>query len=95
MALLTQWTFDGYFRWLRGLRTQYRHRRDFLVDCLAEEFELLSEMGTAVALRVHARLAGREDEECAAAAVVRATLGRDVRLGEVVLWGRAGQEGRK
>ncbi|KAH9012428.1 PLP-dependent transferase [Lactarius pseudohatsudake] len=39
-ALLTQWTFDGYIRWLRGLRTQYQHRRDFLVDCLAEEFEL-------------------------------------------------------
>ncbi|KAH9174516.1 PLP-dependent transferase [Lactarius sanguifluus] len=34
------WTFDGYIRWLRGLRTQYQHRRDFLVDCLAEEFEL-------------------------------------------------------
>jgi aromatic amino acid aminotransferase I len=47
MALLTQWTFDGYFRWLRGLRTQYKHRRDFLVDCLAEEFELLPETGTA------------------------------------------------
>ncbi|KAH9055317.1 PLP-dependent transferase [Lactarius vividus] len=40
VALLTQWTFDGYIRWLRGLRTQYQHRRDFLVDCLAEEFEL-------------------------------------------------------
>ncbi|KAI9453469.1 PLP-dependent transferase [Lactarius psammicola] len=47
MALLTQWTFDGYIRWLRGLRTQYRHRRDFLVDCLAEEFELLPAPGTA------------------------------------------------
>ncbi|KAH9046759.1 pyridoxal phosphate-dependent transferase [Lactarius hengduanensis] len=43
VALLTQWTFDGYVRWLRGLRTQYQHRRDFLVDCLAEEFELSPE----------------------------------------------------
>ncbi|KAH9012429.1 PLP-dependent transferase [Lactarius pseudohatsudake] len=43
VALLTQWTFDGYIRWLRGLRTQYQHRRDFLVDCLAEEFELSPE----------------------------------------------------
>ncbi|KAH9055318.1 PLP-dependent transferase, partial [Lactarius vividus] len=43
VALLTQWTFDGYIRWLRGLRTQYQHRRDFLVDCLAEEFELFPE----------------------------------------------------
>ena len=45
MALLTQWTFDGYIRWLRGLRTQYKHRRDFLVDCLADEFDLLPETG--------------------------------------------------
>ena len=36
MALPTQWTFDGYFRWLRGLRTQYKHRRDFFIDCLAQ-----------------------------------------------------------
>ncbi len=41
MALVTQWAFDGYIRWLRGLRTQYKHRRDFFLDCLAEEFELL------------------------------------------------------
>jgi aromatic amino acid aminotransferase I len=47
MALLAQWTFDGYIRWLRGLRTQYKHRRDFFVDCLAEEFELFPETGTA------------------------------------------------
>ena len=45
MALLTQWTLDGYFRWLRGLRTQYKHRRDFFVDCLAQEFELLPAPG--------------------------------------------------
>ena len=36
MALLTEWTFDGYFCWLRGLRTQYKHRRDFFIDCLAQ-----------------------------------------------------------
>jgi len=40
MALLSQWTFDGYIRWLRGLRTQYRLRRDFFVDCLMDEFDL-------------------------------------------------------
>ena len=45
MALLTQWTFDGYIRWLRGFRTQYKHRRDFLVGCLADEFDLLPETG--------------------------------------------------
>ena len=47
MALLSQWTFDGYIRWLRGLRAQYKHRRDFFLDCLEEEFELLQEPGTA------------------------------------------------
>jgi len=47
MALLTQWTFNEYIRWLRGLRTQYKLRRDFFVDCLAEEFELLPAPGTA------------------------------------------------
>ncbi|KAI9432476.1 pyridoxal phosphate-dependent transferase [Lactarius indigo] len=47
IALLTQWTFDGYIRWLRGLRAQYQHRRDFLIDCFAEEFELFPEPGTA------------------------------------------------
>jgi aromatic amino acid aminotransferase I len=47
MALLTQWTFDGYIRWLRGLRMQYKLRRDFFVDCLAEEFELLPAPGTS------------------------------------------------
>ena len=25
---IAQWTFEGYVRWLRGLRAQYRHRRD-------------------------------------------------------------------
>jgi len=40
MALLAQWTFDGYIRWLRGLRAQYRHRRDIFVDCLMDEFDL-------------------------------------------------------
>ncbi|KAI0299111.1 PLP-dependent transferase [Multifurca ochricompacta] len=41
MALLEQWTFDGYIRWLRGLRTQYKLRRDYFVDCLADEFDLI------------------------------------------------------
>lgn len=40
-ALLSRWTFDGYIRWLRGLREQYKLRRDFFVDCLAEEFDLI------------------------------------------------------
>jgi aromatic amino acid aminotransferase I len=40
-ALLSQWTFDSHLRWLRGLREQYKLRRDFFVDCLAEEFDLI------------------------------------------------------
>jgi aromatic amino acid aminotransferase I len=48
MALLSQWTFDGYIRWLRGLRTQYKFRRDFFIDCLAEEFDLVPTPASAV-----------------------------------------------
>ena len=51
MALISQWTFDGYVRWLRGLRAQYRHRRDFFVDCLADEFDLISTPAPAVSSR--------------------------------------------
>ncbi|KAF8640115.1 hypothetical protein AX17_001351 [Amanita inopinata Kibby_2008] len=39
-SLLLEWKFDGYIRWLRGLRMQYRQRRDFFVDCLWEQFDL-------------------------------------------------------
>ncbi|KAG1753995.1 pyridoxal phosphate-dependent transferase [Suillus paluster] len=38
--ILMHWTYDGYIRWLRGLRTEYQQRRDFFIDCLAEEFHL-------------------------------------------------------
>ncbi|KAG2118769.1 pyridoxal phosphate-dependent transferase [Suillus discolor] len=38
--ILTHWTYDGYICWLRGLRTEYQQRRDFFIDCLAEEFHL-------------------------------------------------------
>jgi aromatic amino acid aminotransferase I / 2-aminoadipate transaminase len=51
MALISQWTFDGYVRWLRGLRAQYRHRRDFFVDCLADEFDLFPTPASAVSPR--------------------------------------------
>jgi DNA-binding transcriptional MocR family regulator len=51
MALISQWTFDGYVRWLRGLRTQYRQRRDFFIDCLADEFDLLPTPASAVSPR--------------------------------------------
>jgi aromatic amino acid aminotransferase I len=37
-ATLLEWGYEGYIRWLKALRLQYTMRRDFLVDCLAEEF---------------------------------------------------------
>ncbi|KAI9464294.1 PLP-dependent transferase [Russula earlei] len=48
VALLSRWTFDGYVRWLRGLRTQYKLRRDFFVDCLMEEFDVVPTPASAV-----------------------------------------------
>ncbi|OJA14663.1 hypothetical protein AZE42_02405 [Rhizopogon vesiculosus] len=38
--ILTHWSYDGYIRWLRGIRTEYHQRRNFFIDCLAEEFHL-------------------------------------------------------
>ncbi|KAF8165378.1 pyridoxal phosphate-dependent transferase [Crassisporium funariophilum] len=39
-ALLLQWQYSGYLRWLKGLGSEYRHRRDFFIDCLADKFHL-------------------------------------------------------
>lgn len=38
--LLQTWKYDGYVRWLHGLAVEYKHRRDYLVKCFAEEFQL-------------------------------------------------------
>ncbi|PSR73704.1 hypothetical protein PHLCEN_2v10623 [Hermanssonia centrifuga] len=38
--LLTTWKYDGYVRWLHGLAIEYRTRRDYFIDCLADEFHL-------------------------------------------------------
>ncbi|KAL6309824.1 PLP-dependent transferase [Sparassis latifolia] len=38
--LLLNWKYDGYIRWLQGLAIQYTRRRDFFVDCFANEFDL-------------------------------------------------------
>ncbi|KAI0921014.1 hypothetical protein AcW1_004869 [Taiwanofungus camphoratus] len=40
--LLMTWKYDGYVRWLHGLAVQYKTRRDFFIDCLADEFHLES-----------------------------------------------------
>ncbi|TFK55669.1 PLP-dependent transferase [Heliocybe sulcata] len=39
-SLLLNWGFEGYIRWLRGLGAQYTARRDFIIDALADEFDL-------------------------------------------------------
>lgn len=38
--LLTTWGQEGYVRWLHGLAVQYKTRRDYFIDCLADEFHL-------------------------------------------------------
>ncbi|KAM0789987.1 hypothetical protein ACM66B_005319 [Microbotryomycetes sp. NB124-2] len=35
--LVDEWGMKGWFRWLKGLKAQYRDRRDLLVDCLLEQ----------------------------------------------------------
>ncbi|KIK06739.1 hypothetical protein K443DRAFT_88812 [Laccaria amethystina LaAM-08-1] len=52
-TVLLDWQSSGYIRWLKGmlllhlshfsLKMQYKHRRDFFIDCLAEEFHLETE----------------------------------------------------
>ncbi|KAJ6515922.1 pyridoxal phosphate-dependent transferase [Mycena sanguinolenta] len=46
-ATLQAWGYDGYMRWLKALRLQYTLRRDFIVDCLADEFHLTTAPGLA------------------------------------------------
>ncbi len=58
VALLSQWTFDGYVRWLRGLRVQYKFRRDFFINCLAEEFDLTPSPASAISGGWAAAVAG-------------------------------------
>lgn len=45
--LLLTWKYDGYVRWLRGLRIQYGLRRDLFIDILSEEFDLHASVGSA------------------------------------------------
>ncbi|KAJ3501035.1 hypothetical protein NLJ89_g9522 [Agrocybe chaxingu] len=48
-SLLIDWQYSGYLRWLKGLGSQYRLRRDFFIDCLASKFHL--EFGSSVCNR--------------------------------------------
>jgi aromatic amino acid aminotransferase I len=45
-----QWKFSGYVRWLRGLRTDYTHRRNTMLDAFADQFELTRGMDTSFPL---------------------------------------------
>ncbi|KAJ3558312.1 hypothetical protein NM688_g998 [Phlebia brevispora] len=45
--LLTTWKYDGYVRWLHGLAVEYKSRRDYFIDCLADEFHLKSNQAIA------------------------------------------------
>ena len=40
--LTKQWGFDGYIRWLKGLRAEYTRRRDFFLDELLSLFDVRS-----------------------------------------------------
>ncbi|EGN93075.1 hypothetical protein SERLA73DRAFT_172428 [Serpula lacrymans var. lacrymans S7.3] len=44
---LLHWKYEGYIRWLRGLGAEYEIRRNFFIDCLAEEFLLQKGVGTS------------------------------------------------
>jgi len=45
-SLLLNWHYEGYIRWLKALRLQYKQRRNYLLDCFAEEFHLQSSVST-------------------------------------------------
>jgi len=39
-SLLLNWHYTGYIRWLKAIRVQYTQRRDFMLDCFDEAFDL-------------------------------------------------------
>lgn len=40
ITMLNKWGWDGYVRWLRGIKANYKMRRDWMVDALADTFHL-------------------------------------------------------
>jgi aromatic amino acid aminotransferase I len=38
--MLHHWGWDGYVRWLRGIKANYRMKRDWMLDALADAFHL-------------------------------------------------------
>lgn len=45
-SLINKWTFDGYIRWLRGIKAHYRMRRDWICDAFEDNFHLEFESNT-------------------------------------------------
>lgn len=45
-AMLNKYTFDGYIRWLRGIKATYRMRRNWLCDTFEDVFQLEYEENT-------------------------------------------------
>ncbi|KIY42913.1 PLP-dependent transferase [Fistulina hepatica ATCC 64428] len=45
-SLLLKWQYPGYVRWLRALHLQYQQRRDFMIDCLWDAFDLHASVAT-------------------------------------------------
>jgi aromatic amino acid aminotransferase I len=39
-SMIQKWTFDGYIRWLRGIKAHYRMRRDWICDAFEDNFHL-------------------------------------------------------
>lgn len=39
-SLLLDWKYDGYTRWLQGLASQYKSKRDFFLDCFLDEYDV-------------------------------------------------------
>ena len=38
--MVTKWGFDGYIRWLRGIKATYRMRRNWICDAFEDAFHL-------------------------------------------------------
>ncbi|CAK9782287.1 PLP-dependent transferase [Cutaneotrichosporon oleaginosum] len=43
LTMLNHWGWDGYVRWLRGIKANYRMKRDWMLDALADSFHLESD----------------------------------------------------
>jgi aromatic amino acid aminotransferase I len=65
-ALITQllltWEFKGYLQWIKGLRAQYTHRRDYFIDCIAKKF-ILQVASDSQSTRYFASLSEKSNEK--------------------------------